>query len=62
MSCFQNVEEAVRIAQVYKSEIERYQISDDDISHLHKTVEALLEIVQNMTPGTDTKSLEQSKI
>jgi hypothetical protein len=54
-------EEAVRIAQVYKSEIERYQISDDDISHLHKTVESLLEIVQNMTPGTDTRSLEQIK-
>src|SRR6185369_12744529 len=38
-------EEAVRIAQVYKSEIERYQISDDDIAHLHRTVEAILDIL-----------------
>ncbi len=31
-------EEAVRIAQIYKSELDRYQISDDDINHLHATV------------------------
>ena len=31
-------EEAVRIAQAYKSEIDRIQIKDEDIEHLHKTV------------------------
>lgn len=28
-------EEAVRIAQTYKNEIERIEISDEDIQHLH---------------------------
>jgi hypothetical protein len=54
-------EEAVRIAQVYKSEIERYQISDDDIAHLHRTVETILEIVQKMSPGTNVDSFNQLK-
>ena len=54
-------EEAVRIAQIYKSEIERYQISDDDITHLHKTVEKILEIVQKTSPGTDVESFNQLK-
>ncbi len=54
-------EEAVRIAQVYKSEIERYQISDGDIAHLHRTVEAILEIVGKMSPGTNMGSLNQLK-
>jgi hypothetical protein len=30
-------EEAIRIAQLYKSELERYEISDDDIRYLHST-------------------------
>lgn len=38
-------EEAVRIAQAYKSEIDRIQIKDEDIEHLHKTVEKILEII-----------------
>ncbi len=54
-------EEAVRIAQVYKSEIERYQISDDDILHLHRTVETILEILQTMSPEIDTEILDQIK-
>ena len=54
-------EEAVRIAQVYKSEIERYQISDDDIAHLHRTVETILEIVQKMSPQTNIEGLDQLK-
>ena len=31
--------EAIRIAQVYKNEMERFVISDSDIEHLHNTVE-----------------------
>ena len=38
-------DEAVRIAQAYKSELERIVISDDDIVHLHYTVSRILEIV-----------------
>ncbi len=39
-------EEAVRIAQAYKSELERIIISDEDIEHLHNTVSRLLEIIK----------------
>lgn len=39
-------DEAVRIAQAYKSELERIVISDDDIEHLHNTVSRILEIVK----------------
>lgn len=37
-------EEAVRIAQAYKSELEKVSISDEDIEHLNHTVERLLEL------------------
>lgn len=39
-------DEAVRIAQAYKSELDRIIISDEDIEHLHNTVSRLLEIVK----------------
>lgn len=39
--------EAVRIAQAYKSELEKVVISDDDIQHLHNTVSRILEIIKN---------------
>lgn len=39
-------EEAVRIAQVYKSELEKVIISDEDIAHLHNTVSRILEIIK----------------
>lgn len=45
--------EAIRIAQVYKTEVERYVISDSDIEHLHKTVELVLDIIKEMSPDTD---------
>lgn len=41
-------EEAIRIAQAYKSELDRIMISDDDIKHLHNTVSRLLEILKTM--------------
>lgn len=41
-------EEAVRIAQAYKSELERIVISDEDIEHLHNTVARLLEIIKTI--------------
>lgn len=40
-------EEAVRIAQAYKSELEKVVISDEDIQHLHNTVSRILEIIKN---------------
>ena len=54
-------EEAVRIAQIYKSELDRYQISDEDINHLHATVERILEIVQKFSPDTDIQGFGQLK-
>ena len=40
-------EEAVRIAQAYKSELEKVVISDEDIEHLHNTVSRILEIIKD---------------
>jgi hypothetical protein len=54
-------EEIIRIAQAYKSELERYMISDEDIAHLHKTVEKVLEIFKAMSPETDIETYEQIK-
>lgn len=41
-------DEALRIAQSYKSELEKVVISDEDIQHLHNTVAHLLEIFKSM--------------
>ncbi len=54
-------EEAVRIAQVYKSEVDRYQISDEDIQHLHATVETALEILRSLSPTTNVEGFNQIK-
>ena len=48
-------EEAVRIAQAYKSELEKVVISDGDIQHLHNTVSRILEIIK----GIQIASAEQ---
>lgn len=45
-------DEAVRIAQSYKSELERIVISDEDIEHLHNTVSRLLDLIKQFSPGT----------
>ena len=39
-------EEAIRIAQTYKAELDRIVISDKDIEHLHNTVSRVLEIIK----------------
>ena len=41
-------EEAVQIAQAYKSEIDRIAISDEDIKHLHNTVTKVLGMFNSM--------------
>lgn len=41
-------EEAVRIAQAYKAELEKVVISDEDIQHLHNTVSRILELIKKM--------------
>lgn len=51
-------EEAVRIAQVYKIELDKIQISDDDIKQLHNTVTRFLEILQLMNPDASIEALK----
>ena len=57
----QEREEAVRIAQAYKAELDRIVISDDDINHLHATVSKLLDIIKAFSPGTPIDSFEAIK-
>lgn len=51
-------EEAVRIAQAYKSELDKVVISDEDIEHLHNTVSRILELLQ----GNNTGMINQDSI
>lgn len=55
-------EEAVRIAQAYKSELDKVVISDEDITHLHNTVSRILELIKGNTTGTingDSTTIKQ---
>jgi hypothetical protein len=54
-------EEAIRIAQLYKSEIERIEISDDDINHLNRTIDRILSILAGMSPTTNLEGFSQIK-
>ena len=54
-------DEAIRIAQAYKSEVDRIQISDEDIDHLHATVDQFLSILPTFAQGTDVSKLEPLK-
>jgi len=42
-------EEAIVIAQAYKSELDQIVISDEDIEHLHNTVAQVMEILNGMS-------------
>lgn len=57
----QEREEAIRIAQAYKSELERIVISDDDIQHLHATITRILDLIKQISPTTPVESLETFK-
>ncbi|MBR3391423.1 MAG: hypothetical protein IKG74_02030 [Firmicutes bacterium] len=57
----QEREEAVRIAQAYKAELDRISISDDDIQHLHNTISRLLDLLKQFSPNTSVESLETFK-
>ncbi len=53
-------EEAVRIAQAYKSELDRIVISDEDIEHLHNTVSKVLDIFNTLQTLTATGQGEEA--
>lgn len=54
-------EEAIRIAQCYKSNLDRVVISDEDIEHLHNTVSNILEIIKNFQTAS-TNPNDQASI
>jgi archaellum component FlaC len=55
-------EEAIRIAQGYKEELEKVEISDKDIANLHNTVTKILEILKYFSPQQESiASFEQLK-
>jgi hypothetical protein len=53
--------EAIRIAQSYKTELEKYEISDNDIEHLNKTISTVLDIIKDMSPEIDIESFKKFK-
>ena len=57
----QEREEAVRIAQAYKAELEHIIISDDDIQHLHNTIARILDLIKQLSPDTPVESFEAFK-
>lgn len=54
-------EEAVRIAQAYKAELDRIVISDEDIQHLHNTISGVLDILKSMSPDLPVDSFNAIK-
>jgi hypothetical protein len=54
-------DEAVRIAQAYKSELDRIIISDEDIRHLESTVSNVLEILKGFSSDMPVDTFEQFK-
>lgn len=53
--------EAIRIAQSYKNELEKYEISDKDIEHLNNTISTVLDILTDMSPDIDIESFKKFK-
>jgi len=54
-------EDAVRIAQLYKSELDRTFISDESILHLNNTVSRLLGMLRHFNPRLNLDDFEQLK-
>ena len=46
-------EEIIRIAQSYRAELEKIEISDEDIEHLHNTIEHVLDLFAAFSPTKD---------
>ena len=47
-------EEAIRIAKLYKQELERVVISDEDIEYLQQTITRVLDIIKQFQPENDS--------
>ena len=53
-------EEILRIAQAYRAELERIEISDEDIVHLHNTLEKVLDLLAQFS-GVNEESVQSLK-
>ena len=53
-------EDIIRIAQIYRNELERVQISDEDIESLHRTIEKALDILSVFADGDGTENTIES--
>ena len=53
--------QAIAIAQAYESELNRYEITDEDIEHLQDTVGHALDILKSLSPESDFSNFEQFK-
>lgn len=53
--------QAISIANAYESELKRYEITDEDIDHLQKTIGSALDILNSFSPDSDIANLEQFK-
>lgn len=53
--------QAIAIAQAYEAELNRYQITDEDIQHLQKTVSNALDLIASFSPAMKSEDLKQFK-
>lgn len=53
--------QAIAIAQAYESELNRYEITDENIKHLQNTVGHALDILKPFSPDSDFSNYEQFK-
>lgn len=53
--------DAIMLAQSYKAELDKIEISDEDIEHLQNTVSNVLDIVKKLSPETPIETYETIK-
>lgn len=53
--------DAILLAQTYKAELDKIEISDEDIVHLQNTVSNVLDIFKKLSPDTPIDFFEQIK-
>lgn len=53
--------QAIAIAQAYESELNRYEIGDDDIRHLQNTISEVLDILKSFSPNLKLDDFEKFK-
>ena len=51
----------IRIAQTYRAELEKIEISDEDIEHLHNTIETVIDILSSFIDDEGIESFRAIK-